>query len=116
MLIRKFFGILLCVLCTHANALTVPFQNIEVASGASITANYEFGPFVMIFCYANQSQNVGTTGTIAWTQNGNFVYGTIPITLVTNSNFTGQPADPAGTIIIQNTLPTTSILNCEFAF
>ena len=95
---------------------TIPFQNIAVNTNDTITASFAFGPNSLLFCYSDQFQDTGITGNIAWPFQGNMQSSTIPITLATNANFQGQPIDSVGTIVIQNTLSTTSVISCIFAY
>lgn len=96
--------------------VTVPFQNEIVDVNQTITADYSFGTNSMIFCYSNESINSGGTGNITWSFNGQIKNGTLPITLVNNTNFQGELADGSGTLTIQNTLSTSSIINCVYGF
>jgi hypothetical protein len=106
----------LLILSTPSLALTVPFQSVQVGVGETIVANYAFGTNAIIFCYSDQFENIGATGTITWPYNGRTMSGTIPITLVTNINYQGQLADGAGEITIQNAMSTSSTISCQFAF
>ncbi len=99
-----------------ASTLTVPFQNEVVDVNGTIMVNYSFGTNSMIFCYSNESVNSGGTGNISWNNNGQSENGTLPITLVNDANFQGQLADGSGTLTIQNTLSTPSVINCVYGF
>lgn len=116
---------LLTIICTACSACysgphqclaplqRVPFQNLNLGPNCSVQANYSFGANSIIFCYSNSLQS---TGTVAWTYKRRPASGTLPINLVTNSNFEGSLADPSGMLTILNNLPTTSIISCQFAY
>lgn len=110
------FALLFIMQNTFAQNTSVPFENVIVGVNGTINANYSFGPNAIIFCYSDQSQNVTGTANITWPYKGKTQSGTLPITLVTNTNFQGQLADNSGSIHIQNTLPESSNINCVFAY
>lgn len=91
----------------------VPFNNILMNPQDRIISSYNFGPFVMIFCYDNTLQ---TQGSITWPFQGARFSSSLPIFLKTNPNFEGQFADQVGTIVIVNTTPTFLVMNCNFGY
>ena len=93
-------------------AYTVPFNNIQLNPNAVLSAGYSFGSNAIIFCY---TPSLATLGVITWPYKGVTQTGSLPMPLVTNSNVSGQLADPNGTITIRNTLPDPIIVSCDFA-
>jgi hypothetical protein len=93
--------------------LSVPFQYINLSPSASIQANYNIGTHGIIFCFMSDSF---TTSVIQWPYNGHVKSGTLPIYLKNNPIFSGEFADPSGSIVITNNTGTTVQVNCLFAY
>ena len=101
------------IVTTHAFAYTVPFNNVILNPNAILSAGYSFGNNAIIFCY---TPDLATTGIITWPYKGITQSGSLPMSLTNNSNATGQFADSQGSITIKNTLNSTIIVSCNFAF
>ncbi|MBV8803050.1 MAG: hypothetical protein JO131_08860 [Gammaproteobacteria bacterium] len=105
--------ILSCLISSKISAYTVPFNNIPLNPNANLSAGYTFGNNAIIFCY---TPDLATLGVITWPYKGVTYSGSLPMSLTNNSNATGQLADPQGTITIRNTLNSTILVSCNFAF
>lgn len=97
----------------QAASYVVPFNNIVLNPNNTLSAAYSFGNNKIIFCY---TPDLATTGIITWPYKGVTKSGSLPMSLTTESNVTGQLADANGNITIHNTQNTTIVVSCDFAF
>lgn len=92
---------------------TVPFQ-IVLGPNETILASYAFGTNAIIFCNANNSPS--NIDTIYWTYNGVSFNAPMPIFLKVNPIYSGEFADPTGTLTILNTQGAAQTVECLFGF
>jgi hypothetical protein len=97
----------------EAASYIVPFNNVALNPNNSLTAGYSFGNNKIIFCY---TPDLATTGVITWPYKGVIKSGSLPMSLTTDSNVTGQLADANGTITIRNNQNATILVSCDLAF
>jgi hypothetical protein len=94
-------------------SLTVPFSNVTLSAHQTLSVNYSFGPYPIIFCYAN---NMPSASTLIWPYKGNLYSAQLPVSLITNNRYQGQFADAAGSMTIQNNQATPLVVSCVYAF
>jgi hypothetical protein len=92
---------------------TVPFANILLNPNDMIQASYTFDGHPIIFCYEDNQE---TTGSIQWPLEGLVQSSTLPITLITDGQYSGEFADPTGTITITNTASLPVVVSCPYGF
>lgn len=111
----RLFLCLSFVSIAHATTIftSVPFENISLVPNQIIKANYAFGPHAIIFCFENTLQTIGN---ITWPFNNQIRSASLPVTLVTNSNFDGFFANVNGVITITNTSKAPIIVSCDFGY
>lgn len=82
-------------------------------SGQKIRANYTFNTNQTLVC----TQSTDFIESIEWEYKDVWYKGQMPLTLIDNSEFQGQYADPDGTLTITNEFgdPTSPMLvSCEY--
>lgn len=93
--------------------ITVPFQNILLNPGGTLLANYSFGNFSVMFCFANDGLSVLSVG---YTFQGVPKSISFPVFFKTKAIFDGTFADPNGLLAITNSPNNgVAIVNCVFA-
>lgn len=93
--------------------VSAPFDNVILNPASTLVVSYSFGSNQSMICY---TPDFAPLGIMTWPLNGAPQSSYLPVVLSINSNVTGSPADPNGTITIANTITDPILLSCDFAF
>jgi hypothetical protein len=104
-----------CVLPSQVVPFPAVYGSLILNPGCTVSANYNFGNYQIVFCFSNNVANKETgIGRISWPYQGVVQFSTLPIFLKTHASVQGSFADPAGTLTIQNTESVPLLISCLF--